>query len=84
MRTTVTLEPEVEALIKRSMRERGLSFKDAVNDAIVRGLTSERPPVEFRTATHKMGRPRVNLDKATQLVGELEDDEIVRKMSLGK
>jgi hypothetical protein len=31
-----------------------------------------------------MGVPRVNLDKATQLAGELEDLEIIRKMSLGK
>lgn len=84
MRTTVTLDPEAEALIKRSMRERNITFKDAVNDAIVRGLTSGREPVAFRTQAHRMGRPRMNLDKATQLAGELEDGEILRKMSMGK
>jgi hypothetical protein len=66
------------------MGERSLSFKDAINDAIIRGLTSESPPDEFRTVTHRMGRPRVNLDKATQLAGELENEEILTKMSLGK
>jgi hypothetical protein len=31
-----------------------------------------------------MGVPLVNLDKALQLAGELEDLEIIRKMRLGK
>ena len=33
MRTTITLDPDVEALVKRLMRDRGLSFKEAVNAA---------------------------------------------------
>ena len=36
MRTTITLEPDVEALLKRTMRERGLTFKEAVNDAVLK------------------------------------------------
>ena len=86
MRTTVTLEPDVDLLVKRLMRERDLSFKQAINQAIRDGLTSpagEREP--FRTKTYDMGlKPGVNLDKALQLAGELEDAEIVRKLRLGK
>ena len=83
MRTTVTLEPDVEALIKRSMRERDLSFKQAVNEAIRAGLAPpDRKP--FRTRTYPMGPLNVNLDKALQLAGELEDQEIIRKMAAGK
>lgn len=41
MRTTITLTPEAHALVTQAMRERGASFKDVVNDAIVAGL---RPP----------------------------------------
>jgi hypothetical protein len=31
-----------------------------------------------------MGVPRVPLDKALQLAAQLEDEEIVRKLALGK
>jgi len=29
MRTTVTLDPDVERLIRNAMKERGISFKEA-------------------------------------------------------
>ena len=38
MRTTVTLDPDAERLLRSAMRERNLSFKAALNDAIRRGL----------------------------------------------
>jgi len=38
MRTTVTLDPDVETLIQTVMREKGLSFKQAINAAIRAGL----------------------------------------------
>ncbi|HUZ98143.1 MAG TPA: hypothetical protein VMU74_02180 [Gaiellaceae bacterium] len=82
MRTTVTLDPDVEAQVKRLMAERGLSFKEAVNTAIRAGL---RPPGEpFRTPTYDMGEPFVDLTKALRLAGELEDDEIVRRLAARK
>ena len=83
MRTTITLTPETEALVKKTMKERGLSFKEVVNEAISRGLApAERPRVTL--PSFHMGPPLVNLDKATQLAGDLEDEEIIRKMSMGK
>jgi len=33
MRTTVTLDPDVERIIKDAMRESGLSFKQALNES---------------------------------------------------
>ena len=36
MRATITLTPDAEAEVRRTMAERGLSFEDAVNDAIAR------------------------------------------------
>lgn len=39
MRTTVTLEPETERLLREAMRRHGYSFKEALNRAVVRGLT---------------------------------------------
>lgn len=83
VRTTVTLDPDTEALVRRRMAERGIGFKQAVNEAIRAGLSS-RAGAPFRTATVAMGIPTVNLDRALQLAGELEDEELVRKMRTGK
>jgi hypothetical protein len=84
MRTTVTLDPETAALVRRAMAERKASFKQIVNEAIVRGLTAGHTPFQFRTKTHSMGRSLVDLDKANQVAAALEDEELVRKAALGR
>lgn len=83
MRTTVTLEPDVHAILKALMAERGITFKEAVNEAIRRGAA---PAVRerVRVPTTRMGRPLVNLDRALALAGDLEDEEVLRKMRAGK
>lgn len=83
MRTTVTLEPDVHAILKALMAERGITFKEAVNEAIRRGAS---PAVRerVRVPTRRMGRPLVNLDRALALAGDLEDEETIRKMRAGK
>lgn len=63
------------------MRERGLSFEEALNESIRQGAVGTPP--KFRTETASMGRATVNLDRALQVAGELEDDELVRKMRAG-
>jgi hypothetical protein len=80
----VTLDSDVEALLRKRVRERGISFKQALNEAVRRGLGGAGAPRRFRTPTAKLGLPAVNLDRALQLAGELEDEELVRKMRLGK
>jgi hypothetical protein len=87
MRTTVTLDPDVAAKLKEEMRRKDVSFKEALNSSIRRGLHSSggTPGKPYKVRTAKMGaRPGVNLDKALQLAGELEDEEILRKMALRK
>ncbi|HEU5003124.1 MAG TPA: antitoxin [Actinomycetota bacterium] len=84
MRTTVTLDADTEALIRQRMQERGTSFKRTLNDAIREGLRVTSPAVPFRTKTANLGIPAVNLDQALQLAGELEDEELIRKMRLRK
>ena len=81
MRTTVTLDPDVEALVKRLMHERGISFKEAVNSAIRAGTTDRTR--RFEMPTIDMGEPLVDLTKALRLAGELEDEEIIRRMHAG-
>lgn len=84
MRTTVTLDPDTADLIRRLMKERDLSFKEAVNEAIRAGLAKPKGGRRFETKTAKMGTPRVALDRALSLAGELEDEELVRKARAGK
>ena len=88
MRTTVTLDPDVEALLKRVMRERGLSFKEALNDGLRKSYTASKRAAQakpFRTPVFDIRfNPDVDLTKALQLAGEMEDEEIMRKMLLGK
>jgi hypothetical protein len=88
MRTTVTLDPDVEALVRKLMRERGIGFKAALNEAIRSGLRPPGPghPVQAPpTPTFKMGfAPEANLDKALALAARLEDEALARKLSLRK
>jgi hypothetical protein len=84
MRTTVTLDPDVAALVERDMRERGVSFKQALNDAIRAGLAPAKSSSRYVVAARPMGRPALPLTKAIQVAADLEDEEIERKLALGK
>jgi hypothetical protein len=81
MRTTITLDPDTRLLVERAMRERGLSFKEAVNEAIRAGLG--RSPAEQRsyTVARDLGPARIDLTKALGLSSELEDDAIARRLT---
>jgi len=83
VRTTVTLDPDTEQLVRRRMTERKVSFKQALNDAIRDGAGGVAPREPFRTATASMGESQVSLDRALQLATELEDEELIHKMRVG-
>lgn len=82
----MTLDPDTEALLRKRMRERGVSFKQALNDAIRGGLAPEsgRSATPFHTETADLGIPAVNLDRALAVAGDVEDEELVRRMRAGK
>jgi hypothetical protein len=85
MRTTVTLDPDTRVMVERLMKERGLSFKEAVNEAIRRGLAPARQgDGEVTTVVRSLGTPRVDLTKALALAGELEDEALARRASDGR
>lgn len=86
MRTTVTLDPDVAAKLQAVARERGISFKAALNDALRHGLNvGAGSSKSYRLRTSPLGlRPGINLDQSLRLAAELEDDEIVRKLDLRK
>jgi predicted transcriptional regulator len=84
MRITITLDPDVDARIRKLMRERKLSLKEAVNATLRAGLAPASAGESFRTPTYDMGSARLPLDRALALAGKLEDDELLRKRSVGK
>jgi hypothetical protein len=78
MRTTVTLDPDVESMLRKEMRRRGEPFKQVLNNAIRAGLRHrKRRDDAFEPLTFDMGKPRVDLTKAASLAAELEDDELI-------
>lgn len=71
-RTTVTLEPDVEALLGRAMKEKGLTFRaGAERSRPSRGSRSVRAP-PTPTPTVDMGEPLIDVTQALRLAGELE------------
>jgi hypothetical protein len=84
VRTTITLDEDADSIVRRLMRDRGLTFKQAVNEAIRRGASTPPARTARRTRTFRMGEPRVDIDKALRLAADLEDDDIIRKLALRK
>ncbi len=84
MRTTVTLDPDVEQLVQRVMRERGVGFKQAINEAIRVGMAPPRSAGDSSFQTHDMGEALIDVTHALRLASELEDQELARRLAQGK
>lgn len=85
MRTTITLDEDVARQLVDLQRERGISFKEAVNATLRQGLRRPATTRRFRQKTYPMGlRPGIDLDKASHIAAELEDEAIIEKLRLGK
>jgi len=85
MRTTVTLDPDVEQLLRVTMKERGVSFKEALNQAIRAGAAKERKPRRFTQRTFSMGAEQhFRWEKALAAADAMEDEELVHRLSIRK
>jgi Ribbon-helix-helix protein, copG family len=88
MRTTVRLDDELLEQLKAKARAENLSLTRLLNRALRDGLREPKAtgPAKrrFRQKTHPMGAPRMDLNKALTLAAALEDEEILRELSLGK
>ena len=87
MKTTVRLDLDVELLIRRAMRERGISFKEALNQAVRKGLAREKRTSarRFSQKTFRMGfNPEFRSDKALAIAAALDDEELSRKITARK
>jgi hypothetical protein len=85
VRTTLTLDEDVAAVLRRLSRERNLSFKELVNSTLRAGLQGEREAKPYRVPTRRLGlRPGLDLAGALRLAADLEDEETLRKLELRK
>lgn len=81
MRTTVTLVPEAELLLRNAMKRTGQSFKQVLNQAILKGLANE--PIEpdeepFVVESRPMGMRRgFDAGRLNSLAGDLEADSFL-------
>ncbi len=79
MRTTLTLDDDVAVLLERVRQTESLTLKDAVNQALRRGLHEmaskpERQP--FRTRTASLGRCLIgNLDNIGEVLAIAEGED---------
>lgn len=76
MRTTITLDDDVAARLKRLSR--GGRFKDVVNQALRRGLErmeSKEPVPEYRVRAVKGYPLRTDLDNVAEVLAEIEGDD---------
>jgi hypothetical protein len=84
MRTTLTLDDDLAALLKQRARELGIPFKEAANRTIGAGIgevVATRGHPAPKTISHSFGfRPGIDLDKLGQLADELEAEAFAEKM----
>ena len=84
MRTILTIDDDLAALLKQRARELGLPFTEVVNRMIRTGLGGaaklRRGPVP-KTVPHSFGfKPGIDLDKLSQLADELEAEALVKSL----
>lgn len=76
VRTTLTLEDDVAARVKRESQRSGRSFKDVVNDLLRRGLEAKRPQrasKPFVVRARPLGvRPGLDYDNVADLLEQIE------------
>ena len=89
MRTTLTIDDNIDKRLKAIAYKTGRSYKQVVNETLRAGLIS--PGVSEKVRPYKlkpaaMGKvsTQFNLDKALAIADELEDAEIANKLALRK
>jgi hypothetical protein len=79
MRTTLTLDDDVAALLRRIQSERKASLKEVVNEALRRGLQQivapSPPQTEYRTPSLDLGRSLIgSLDNTAEVLALIEGE----------
>ncbi len=79
MRTTLTLDDDVAAILRRLRKAGGRSLKELVNEGLRAGLAMigapRRKRKPFRTVTADLGRPLLgNLDNVAEVLSLAEGE----------
>jgi hypothetical protein len=79
MRTTITLEDDVAASLKRLEKRRGVKFKTLVNEALREGIKCLMAPAKkrslFRTHSVHLGSCRAaNVDNVAEVIAVAEGE----------
>ena len=78
MRTTLTIDPDVAALLKRVLKETETSLKQAVNEALRRGLRdfqkSDRPGRRFKVKPFKGTRLLIDVTSTSRALAQAEGE----------
>lgn len=86
MRTTLTLDSDVARHLQATVRQRKVTFKEAVNTALRAGLAMETAPKaasRFRVRPHRGGfRAGIDPHRLNRLAEELEDEALLARPRL--
>ena len=83
MRTTVTIDPDTEALLKEEVRRTGQSFKQVLNESIRKSL-GKNPGDEETKVTPLFRRPfpaEMMATSLNRLADEWDDEETLRELA---
>ncbi|HLX62718.1 MAG TPA: hypothetical protein VKX17_15685 [Planctomycetota bacterium] len=85
MRTTITLDPDVEKMLKQTMRKSGKSFKYIVNSAVRAGLRAH--PEKARRKPYRLKARDLGFRGEvlpSHVLESLDEDDGIRKLREGK
>jgi hypothetical protein len=82
MRTTVTLDADVEQLLRAAVERTRTSFKQVLNEAVRRGLRGQgdgpNPPFDVEPKAMRL-RPGIDPARIRDIDHDLEIEEFLRK-----
>jgi hypothetical protein len=87
MRTTVTLDADVERELREEMHRRRESFKQSLNRLLRAGLAASTPPAHerFVVRARPMGlRPGIDPRRMNQLADECETEALAERMRIAE
>lgn len=84
MDTVVNLDPDVEELLCREVRERSVDFSRALNDAVRAGLARISNGQRLVAKPYLLGSDMTDPKKVLAELNEVNDRERLRKMKLAE
>lgn len=78
MRTTITLDDDVHSLLQKLQDERGLTFKEATNLALRKGLYRLDQPEHrqnYEMTTFDLGEAKIDLDDIGEVLAVVEGED---------